>query len=179
MSFEESKIITYPNMIFKQEYRIDTKGNIWTPFRGWSLMSQMTNKQGYKEIFLYTENYGRKSFKIHRLVMETFKPIKNSSELQVNHIDGNKSNNDINNLEWCTRSENILHAFKTGLEQKPKGEKNGSHKLTDLEVQDICERLSRKETLQSIADIYHVSKATIGHIKQRRNWTHISKDYLF
>jgi len=54
-----------------------------------------------------------KTIHVHRIVMLTFKPI--DKILQVNHIDGDKLNNNINNLEWCTDSENKKHAYKTGL----------------------------------------------------------------
>ena len=70
-------------------------------------------KFGYLVVTLY-KNKGRKNFKIHRLVAETFIP--NPKNLpQVNHIDGNKQNNRIDNLEWCTAKENTNHAHKTGL----------------------------------------------------------------
>ena len=71
-----------------------------------------TNR-GYMVVELYKNGIGKR-FSIHRLVAENF--IKNSNNLpQVNHIDGNKENNNINNLEWCTGSQNIKHAIKTGL----------------------------------------------------------------
>ncbi|MCM1217913.1 MAG: HNH endonuclease [Lachnospiraceae bacterium] len=81
-------------------------------------------------IYLCLMDGTRKCFKVHRLVMNTFCPIENSEELQVNHINGHKDDNRLENLEWCTRSENLIHAFKTGLEERPKGEKNPRHKLT-------------------------------------------------
>lgn len=46
---------------------------------------------------------------VHRLVLETFNPVDNMDKLDVNHIDLNKQNNNLNNLEWCTRSQNIQH----------------------------------------------------------------------
>ena len=61
---------------------------------------------------------GRKFFMVHRLVMETFNPIDNSQLLQVNHKDGNKHNNNINNLEWVTNMENMHHAIKNN-QKKP------------------------------------------------------------
>lgn len=68
---------------------------------------------GYKTVCLSTPNFSKK-FLIHRLVAMTF--ISNpSGKSQVNHIDGNKLNNQVNNLEWVTPSENIQHAYDTGL----------------------------------------------------------------
>lgn len=71
------------------------------------------NQNGYANVCLCLNgisNYQR----IHRLVAYAFLKNKNNKR-EVNHIDGNKLNNNINNLEWCTRSENLKHAFATGL----------------------------------------------------------------
>lgn len=79
------------------------------------ILKEKTNRYGYKMITLSNEN-GRKCFTIHRLVAKAF--IDNKSNYnEVNHIDGNKSNNKFNNLEWCTRRDNILHAYKLGLKK--------------------------------------------------------------
>ena len=72
------------------------------------------DKQGYQRVGLYVGNYKSKTIKVHRLVAETFiDNIENKKD--VNHIDGNKSNNNVSNLEWCTRSENVKHSFRVGL----------------------------------------------------------------
>lgn len=60
-----------------------------------------------------------KTFKVHRLVAQVFLPNLENKE-QVNHIDGNKENNNINNLEWCTQIENMTHSYKIGLRDKVK-----------------------------------------------------------
>lgn len=79
-------------------------------------LKQATNSNGYQFVDLY-RNTGHKLFRIHRLVAEYFIPNpENKSE--VNHIDGNKRNNCVENLEWCTRSENTIHSFRI-LGQKP------------------------------------------------------------
>ena len=75
-------------------------------------MIGMIDKCGYHEIMLNGKHY-----RVHRLVAEAFIPNPNNLPC-VNHIDGNKQNNSIDNLEWCTYSENIIHSFKNGLQKK-------------------------------------------------------------
>lgn len=76
-----------------------------------------TDKRGYKLIGLYFKE--RKTYKVHRLVAEAFIPNPNNLP-QVNHIDGNPSNNIITNLEWCDSTYNAIHAYKTGLHKSNK-----------------------------------------------------------
>lgn len=73
------------------------------------------NRYGYA-MMLLTKNKIRKNLSVHRLVALTFIPNPNNLP-EVNHIDGNKLNNNVSNLEWCTSKENIEHAFKTGLKK--------------------------------------------------------------
>lgn len=69
---------------------------------------------GYNKVDLYS-NGNRTSVRVHRLVAEAFIP--NPNELpQINHIDGNKENNNVKNLEWVNNSQNMIHAYRTGLE---------------------------------------------------------------
>ena len=77
------------------------------------ILRQGTGKDGYKYVVL-TKNSNRKTYKVHKLVMKTFTNIQNKKRY-INHIDGNKQNNVINNLEWCTNSENIKHAYDNKL----------------------------------------------------------------
>ena len=74
---ENTKIIVYPNTFFNQEYRIDKEGNVWSPYRGWHLVSLQKIKKGYLRAGLMTSEW-RKFFMVHRLVMNTFNPIDNS-----------------------------------------------------------------------------------------------------
>jgi predicted XRE-type DNA-binding protein len=73
----------------------------------------------------------------------TFKPISNPELYQCNHIDGNKSNNNIDNLEWCTCSENANHAFKIGLRKSLKGKDHHFYGriFTDEEKKNLSEKL--------------------------------------
>lgn len=77
------------------------------------LKSQTTKRDGYNKVDLY-DGGERSSKRVHRLVAEAFIPNPDNKP-EINHIDGNKLNNDISNLEWVTGSENMIHAYETGL----------------------------------------------------------------
>ena len=77
---------------------------------------------GYLYVAL-TKNKKARNKKIHRLVAENFIPNNNKFE-QVNHIDGNKKNNNVNNLEWCNRQHNMQEAFRLGLVGRPKSKEH-------------------------------------------------------
>lgn len=100
---------------FENLYGIDEDGNIFGYKRN-KTVKQRLNKFGYCTIKLCKENK-LYYFMVHRLVAQAFIP--NPDNLpQVNHKDGNKLNNNVNNLEWCTQSYNMKHAYRLGLEKK-------------------------------------------------------------
>lgn len=79
------------------------------------ILKEKTNRYGYKFVSISNE-LCRKNKSIHRLVAEAF--IENPNDYkEVNHKDGNKSNNKVNNLEWCSRRDNVLHSYKLGLKK--------------------------------------------------------------
>lgn len=78
------------------------------------LLKQRPDKKGYMRIDLKYNNGIKRYLGVHRLVADAFIDNPNNKP-QVNHIDGNKSNNNVSNLEWCTCVENMGHAFRTGL----------------------------------------------------------------
>lgn len=80
------------------------------------------DSHGYKYVTFTNEQKQVKSYRIHRLLMMIFRPVNNMENLVVNHLDGNPSNNALDNLEWCTKSENTKHALMNGLIRRPFGE---------------------------------------------------------
>lgn len=95
-------------------YEVSSLGRVRNIKTGRFLQGQIT-KNGYKLIHLRMDV--NKTCSLHRLVLCTFQPIDNMENLQVNHKDGNKQNNNLENLEWVTAKENIRHSFKTGLQK--------------------------------------------------------------
>lgn len=89
---------------------VNNKGYVCTS--GTKILKPSLRHNGYLFVRL-SKNNQSKSFNIHRLVALTFMPNKNSDNLFVNHKDLNKQNNNVNNLEWCTPSENNIHYYKT------------------------------------------------------------------
>ena len=89
------------------------------------------DRSGYREVCI-SANGTQKSVLLHRLLLKTFYPIANMKDYDVNHIDGNKLNNCLSNLEWCTRSENVLHSYKIGLQDNVAGVKVYSQKEKDF-----------------------------------------------
>lgn len=94
-------------------YRIDKNGNIYSVRKN-KVMSPGTYPNGYRFVCLSKDGI-HKTRMIHRLVAETFLLNHDPNKTVVNHLDGNKKNNKVSNLEWCTSSENCAHAISIGL----------------------------------------------------------------
>lgn len=115
-------------------------------------------------------NSGSKNIPIHRLVAIYFIPNTNNKP-QVNHKDGNKSNNNVENLEWFTCAENIKHCWENNLNRARKGEESKSSKLTEKEVFAIRVMYSTdKFTMQELSEIFNISKPSINLILRNVNW---------
>jgi predicted XRE-type DNA-binding protein len=133
------------------------KGRVLKPFK---------DKYGYFQAIL-CKNSQVKSAKAHRLVGKTF--ISNPNNfLQINHINGVKTDNRVENLEWCTCAQNMAHASKNGL--KAKGENNGSAKLTEKNVLEIRSMLLQGFTQAEIAEKFGVGQTRISDIKTGKSW---------
>ena len=102
---------------YEGKYYITPQGDVVNA-KGKTLAPTINKKTGYKTVSLWRNNIGS-SKTIHRLVALTY--LTNPNNLpEVNHIDGNKLNNHVDNLEWVTRSENMIHAYATGLAKPTK-----------------------------------------------------------
>lgn len=167
------KLITYPKCELKFNYYVTNTGKVWSQISH-KEMIPIIDKDGYLRVRLTLNSGKRRNFPVHCLVLMMFAPVINMMSLQVNHIDGNKFNNNIDNLEWCTSQENISHAVKLGL-RYDKGEQNNSHKLSNSDVLKIREMCSNHEdTQRNISKLYGVHEDTIYKISSGKSWKHLN-----
>lgn len=156
-----------------QDYLATSDGKIWSKKSNRFLIGS-TEKNiigGYKKVNL-TVGGIMKNFKVHILVAKAFGIYKKG--MQINHIDGNKTNNAISNLECCTRTENINHAFKNGLIIPKTGEHHSCAKLKQFQVDEIRSLYKRtaynKSNAKELAEKYGVTTVTITGIIKNKIW---------
>ena len=124
----------------------------------------------YQIINFQTVNNTKKTYRVHRLVLMAFKPVENMDNLEVNHIDGDKKNNRLDNLEWCTSSENQQHAFSIGLNKGKRGKRSNFAKLKDEDIKRIFELRAQGLTQQEIGEIIGCTRSNISYILNNKTW---------
>ncbi len=133
------------------------------------ILSFFINKDGYKINTLYS-NKKRKKRSNHSLVLEAFVGIR-PKKMTINHIDGNKLNNNIKNLEYVSMGDNHRHAYSISLKNAT-GEKNGYSKLTEKDIVQI-KKLIGKLTQKEIANKFKIDQSTVSCIKTGKLWSHV------
>lgn len=151
------------------EYEVSNLGNVKSLSRD-KMLSGYITKQGYKTVCIKVDGK-QKNVKVHRLVANSFIPNSKNKRC-VNHKNGIKTDNRVENLEWVTHSENQYHAYKEQIRDKLHGAKSHFSKLTEKEVFEI-RRLRKFFTLKELGKIYKVSLSTIGEICNNNSWKHL------
>jgi predicted XRE-type DNA-binding protein len=143
-------------------YKVSNFGNVKSYHKNKVRILKPISVGNYLGIQLVNGRENRK-FYIHRLVAQAF--VENTyNKKEVNHIDGNKFNNVVTNLEWVTRTENEFHARKIGLKNQM-GENNPMCKFSDETVKEIRNLYKTGKYKQSeLADIFHISRMQINRI---------------
>jgi hypothetical protein len=131
------------------------------------VLSPALNKSGYVICALSKDNK-LSSYPVHRLVAMAWLRFPPPGMYEINHIDGNKQNNDVYNLEWSNRHNNLLHAIKLGLMKYNRGENHHNSKFLNSEMQSIMEQRLAGATLVSLGKKYNVFPSTIARITQRQ-----------
>ena len=159
--------------------RIVNKPNGVSYLRKGKICTQSKSNLGYMTVG-FTVNNKKVNKYVHRLVAEAF--ITNMNDYpQVNHIDCDKTNNRMYNLEWCTNSQNHIHASKNGLNKLHlhrvaySGEENGRSLLTKEQVLEIKQKyIPYKYSAKKLSKEYNISESCITHILNNTSWKEIS-----
>lgn len=163
MEVYKKPVVGYP------AYEISIEGKVYRAASG-AEMSLRQAGSGYLRFTVTTGGVPRqKTVSVHRMVAEAFIPNPENKPF-VNHLDGNKRNNRLENLEWCTAKENTQHALATGLAPSQKGVKNPASKLTEQQVIAIKRLIALGAPSIVIAHAAGVDPCTIYEIKAGKNW---------
>ena len=147
-----------------EDYIITKDGEIINKHNHHKLKPQ-PNGKGYLRVII-----GHKRYFVHRLVAETF-ILNPENKAQVNHKDGNKLNNCVDNLEWVTNQENRNHAVLNGLHLQ--GKNCSWSKLTEEDVFYIRNNKMISNTI--LANKFKVSRRTISDVKQNKTWKYLKR----
>lgn len=148
---------------------IDDKGNVFN-LKTNRVLKPYKGKNGYMMVDMWENNKPNKRY-IHRLLGQAFLPNLENKRT-INHIDGNKLNNDLSNLEWATDSENMQHAYNHNLNQQTKVN------LTENNLKEIWKRFLNHETFTSMLKDYDIAATTMSnYIAQFVKQNNLEEEY--
>lgn len=166
--------IFIPVIGFESTYHISNYGNVKSLIKPNRRKEGLLNhcKDGKKYHYVVMVDGDRKKMmKIHRLVAIHF-IVNPENKPQVNHKDGDKSNNLMSNLEWVSGKENIQHAFKIGL-RKDVGENCSFSKFKEQDILQIRDKKLKGESVKKLAADYKTFPQVIYSIVNRKTWKHL------
>ena len=165
-------------------YEVSNQGSIrsidryvYNPKGGKALRKGQILKQreekGYMRVSLRKSVKDKSDKRVHRLVAEAFLPNPKNSRF-VNHIDANKSNNEVSNLEWVTFQENMDHAKEHNLFNSPKGSNHHKATITEDTVRAMRKLYAEgNHTQKQISEEFSVHLSKAKHILAGRTWKHV------
>lgn len=155
---------------YEKVYSISNIGRIKS-HRNNKILKDAIGNSGYRMVELNYKGVAKRKL-VHRLILESF--IGNMNGYVTNHKDGNKLNNNIDNLERVTQSENVIHSIRIGLKVPLKGMELTQSKLNNEEVVLIRKEYSNGNISQrALAKKYGICQGTIMPILNHRTWRHV------
>lgn len=151
------------------QYAISTEGQITNVSNG-RILKPFVDRRGYENYSLWGDGGKRMTMRAHQLVAKTFIPNPNNYP-QVDHLDGNKRNNSVSNLEWVDNGTNARRAFANG-QMHP-------HLYKREDAIAVCEELERGTSMRDIEFIYGYPKDFVFNVRHRVSWRAISDFYTF
>lgn len=155
---------------FEKTYEVSNYGRVRNINTG-LFLKPMYNKKGYQYVYLSYSHTGRVKWYIHRLVAFHFIPNP-LNKPQVNHLDGNPSNNVVTNLEWCTNRENQDHAILNNLHYQ--GESHKDSKFTEDSVSLLPDLIKIGFTVSQLNNITGVAGINIEKIIKGKSWRQLN-----
>ena len=150
----------------------DKLGNIYVRRKDtWKKLKSRVHKKSGRVYLNITFMGKTKSVLVNRVVALKYLPNPDG-KAEVNHIDGNKENNHVSNLEWANRSEQEKHAFREGL-KSTRGSQNSNAKLSASDVVEMRKRYMAGEGFSELATAYGVSQSTVRGIIRGSTWSHL------
>lgn len=175
--FEDAYEVSSLGRIRSLDRHVERRDGSPLEIRG-RILQANPNSRGYPRVTL-NRNGHSEWCAVHALVALAFLPRPRrrigpgGNDFVVNHIDGNKLNNSVENLEYITARANVSHARTTGL-LSVKGTRNIKAKLSDSDVRAIRKMYAGGMTQVQLASIYDVNQTTVSLIVRRKGWKHIA-----
>jgi len=152
-------------------------GSVYTRKRSGRVLSQGSHSAGYKSCTVITLDGKQSSRTVHSLVMEAFAGP--ADGMWINHKNGIKTDNRLENLEYCSASDNQRHAIATGLAPKPpvkRGVEQHKARLSEIEVRRIRAYAKLNWSGKAIADFFGVGDTTVFNILKGNSWAWLPDD---
>lgn len=177
--FRQVILTTFQNLygdeeiwVFHPQYEnieVSSLGRVRNSVTG-TIYKQRKTWQNYSAVSIIpTGNKKRSVSKIvHRLVAETFFAYVDTEFYEANHINGNKDDNSIYNINWLTRRENLAHAKTAGLLKPRFGKDNGRFKHEQTDVDKMFELKAQGFKAKEIAVMFNITTSSVHHIFHRR-----------